>query len=346
MKLVSLNNISFSYNNGLPIFKNCNLELLAEGRQGFVTAIMGASGSGKSTLLKLLLGIEKPQQGNITITPKDPVISYVPQEAILFEHLSTEMNAQYFKHAGPYKNRFNTTLYQELVSVLGLEDVLSSNRSVTEISGGQKQRLSLLRALSINPDFLLLDEPCNGLDADVKRSFLNKLRAIANKFGFYILYITHHKLEAQLIADEVVYLAPDMESNVITKPVKAPILEYIEKPPILEAATIFRFPDVKVLPVIKTGTKNVIIAADKREATYFLLVDETNVMITNNDGWAFELISRSPVYSVIKHNESNTEWMLPTNLVADYQINDIIYIKLTEKVLVYNKSGVLEAETL
>lgn len=337
MKSISINNISFSYKKGAPVFQNFSLQMVQEGKTGKVTAIMGSSGSGKSTLMKLLLNIEKPLPGTISMNPANPVFSYVPQEAVLFEHLSIKNNARYFQFAGAFKSRFNESLYKELVNSLGLEDVVNSIKSVLELSGGQKQRLSLLRALSIEPDFLLLDEPCNGLDAEVKRSFLNKLREITQRYGLSVLYITHHKLEAQLIADEVVYLVQDKKALVVKQAAQGSILEFMERPPVLEAAYLFRFPDVKVLPVKLDNMGNMIIANSDDEATEYWLVEDHHIQYDVENGFPFKVVSKSAVYTVIKNEYSGVEWMVPSSMFRDAKLSSSIFINISEDKLIYNK---------
>eukprot|EP01037_Dinobryon_pediforme_P010931 gene10931-11014_t len=241
---------------------------------GNVTAIMGPSGAGKSTLLKLLLGIEKPQTGTIVMQPANPVIAYVPQEPVLFEHLSVKDNARYFSFAGAYKNRFDEKLYEELIFSLDLQDVIDRSKNVTELSG----------------------------DAEVKRSFLNKLREITIKLNLAVLYITHHKLEAQLIADDIVYLTPNKIKDCITEPIIGSIQQFLQAPPILEAANVFRFPDVKILPVTKDENGNTKIANFK---------DATQVA------------SLSPIFGVLKHDSSETEWLVPFALVSGLVLDEI-----------------------
>lgn len=337
MKSISINNISFSYKKGAPVFKNFSVQMKQEGKTGKVTAIMGSSGSGKSTLMKLLLNIEKPLSGTISMEPVNPVFSYVPQEAVLFEHLSIKNNARYFQFAGAFKRRFNESLYEELVKSLGLEEVVNSKKSVLELSGGQKQRLSLLRALSIEPDFLLLDEPCNGLDAEVKRSFLNKLREITQRYGLSVLYITHHKLETQLIADEVVYLVQDKKTHVVNQAAQGSIIEFMERPPVLEAAYLFRFPDVKVLPVKPDRTGKMIIANNDDEATEYWLVDDHNIQYDVDNGFLFKVVSKSAVYTVIKNESAGVEWLINSIVVNNLKINDTITIGFSDGFIKYFK---------
>jgi len=133
-------------------------------------------------------------------------VAYVPQEPVLFEHLSIYDNATFFKYLKARKKEFDPELFDEYSKVLGLDDhILRSNNKVTELSGGQRRKLSLLKALSLNPNILLLDEPTNGLDAQVKMDFLLKLRAIAKKYNILVLYVTHHFEEALLVGDKVHY---------------------------------------------------------------------------------------------------------------------------------------------
>ena len=134
MKSIYLNNIHFSYKKGQSVFQGFSLQLSQQEATGKVTAIMGSSGSGKSTLMKLLLGIEKPLSGTIEMKPASPVFSYVPQEAVLFEHLSIQDNARYFQFTGAFKKRFNEGLYNELVKSLGLEEVVKAKKSDKEIT--------------------------------------------------------------------------------------------------------------------------------------------------------------------------------------------------------------------
>lgn len=338
MKKIILENIFFTYKSGKKVFQNFSLNLARENSQGTVTAIMGASGAGKSTLIKMLLGIEKPQSGTITISPTKSIISYVPQEPVLFEHLSVENNAKYFQFAGAYKNRFNETLYKKLVNSLGLEEVMLTAKSVNEISGGQRQRLSLLRALSIEPDFLLLDEPCNGLDAEVKRAFLNQLRSITESLGLYVLYITHHKLEAELIADNVVYLVKDKQESVVNKVVAAPTSEFMNTPPVLDAVSVFKFPDYKLLP-IKVLSDNDFQIVEAQKATCFCLVEDANIKINLHSRHSFKLISKSPIFSIIQHGESETEWFIRSPLISTQNVGDNIKIDFINLTKFYSLEG-------
>jgi ABC-type multidrug transport system ATPase subunit len=209
-KKIYLKNITFGYNGDNILFKDVSLNLVSKCNNG-ILAVMGGSGSGKSSFVKLILGLEKQFSGTITTIPSEPVYMYLPQEPILFDHLSPLENAQYFKNTKHFGSKFDTIIFDDLVKELGMEKEINSKKSVSELSGGQKQRLSLIRALSVKPDFLVLDEPTKGLDNFVKNKFLAKLRELVDKYALFVLYITHDREDALQISDEVLYISQTNE---------------------------------------------------------------------------------------------------------------------------------------
>lgn len=242
MAEILFRNIDFSYNKGANIFENLNHCFINTEERGFIYSLIGASGAGKTTLLKLILGIEKPSTGEILLDFDKTDISYVPQEPVLFEHLSIEENARYLYKIKAYKNRFDENLYLSVAESLGVNAYLKSKQKINQLSGGEKQKLSLLRAMSIAPKVLLLDEPCTGLDSDIKKSFLMALKEITHKFNLLVLYITHHREEAEFISDEIAYMEKEAESDLIKVIISKPAEQFLKTPPTIEAARIFRFP--------------------------------------------------------------------------------------------------------
>jgi ABC-type multidrug transport system ATPase subunit len=235
MKQLKFENISFGYKKNKQVFRDLTFDIGQKAGRGFVVALMGSSGSGKSTILKLILGIEKNYSGKITISPSNPVISYVPQEPVLFEHLTPLENAEYLLKVGNYKSKFDKELFSEITKTLQIEEVLNNAKSVNEISGGQKQKISLLRALSIKPDILLLDEPLTGLDEEVKDQFLQTLATIIDKYKLMVIYVTHHRKEAEFISDVVAYLDNDKTNDSNTHVKISFTKEFFNKPPTVSA---------------------------------------------------------------------------------------------------------------
>lgn len=240
MTAILLDDVSFAYRAGRPLLANVNLhfEVSTASDRGRIVAVMGRSGSGKSTLLRLVAGVERPTQGSVRLDPEETVVSYLTQEPVLFEHLSRLENARYFQQVKNLRARFHEDVFERMVHLLKLEDAISASGPVWEMSGGERQRLALLRALSVRPGVLLLDEPCTGLDAAVKQDFLRVLREVADESRLIALYVTHHSEEAELAADEIVYLDRS-ESGRPARVARRELADFLLRPPTLEGAQAF-----------------------------------------------------------------------------------------------------------
>lgn len=299
MRFLKFDNVTFGYNKKKPIFQNVSFEInMPPNKSGCIFALMGASGTGKSTLLKLILGIEKPHSGTISSSPEAPVIAYLPQDSILFEHLSPIENARYFSTISNYRKIFDEAFFTELVETLNLEKVLSSDKSVLELSGGERQRISLLRAMSIRPDFLLLDEPTTGLDAEVKMYFLIKLREVIQKNNVLVIYVTHHRLESELIVDEILYLKKNENTGSINRVFSENILSFISEPPILEAVKVFDYPKQNIIKCLLNKMNLELTESDENNSFYLRI--KTEDLQFSEDGFAFDVISENSIFSIIR----------------------------------------------
>ncbi|MCP4594100.1 MAG: molybdenum ABC transporter ATP-binding protein [bacterium] len=163
-----------------------------------ITGVFGPSGSGKSTLLACIAGLTAPDSGCIklngatlfdgTTRANMPVnrrrIGYVPQDGVVFEHLTVEANLRYSRRSDESAIRFDP-----LVRTLELGDLL--DRPAGEISGGQKRRVALGRALLSGPQLLLLDEPLVGLDRRLAYRTLTMLREVLREPAIPTLYVSH-----------------------------------------------------------------------------------------------------------------------------------------------------------
>jgi len=242
MTSIKLDGVAFGYHRETLIFDDLSLQLSHDGEMGRVVAVMGPSGSGKTTLLRLVAGVETPNRGVVRVAPLDANVSYLQQEPVLFEHLSRLENARYFSLVRNRVGQFEESTFVRLADKLRLGVILDDPGRVDEMSGGERQRLALLRALSIRPRILLLDEPCTGLDVDVKLEFLHMLREVVDDFGLLTLYVTHHAEEAEIVADDLLYLS----SARVRHPGNALSLTSISdaflNPPTVEAAQSFLTP--------------------------------------------------------------------------------------------------------
>ncbi|MEG9490582.1 molybdenum ABC transporter ATP-binding protein ModC [Mannheimia indoligenes] len=187
---------------------NVNLEIPAQG----ITAIFGRSGAGKSSLINLIAGLATAQSGfielngcvlfdsqkDINLPPEKRNIGYVFQEHRLFPHYSVEKNLKY-----GYK-RSDSADFLQIVELLGISHLL--DRYPESLSGGEKQRVAIGRALLSSPDILLMDEPLSALDLPRKQELLDYLDKLATQLNIPILYVSHSLEEIVRLADQLLLL--------------------------------------------------------------------------------------------------------------------------------------------
>jgi ABC-type multidrug transport system ATPase subunit len=234
-------NLTFGYNRSSPLFDNLDLVLGSGFEEGRVVALMGRSGSGKTTLLRLLAGLEAPWSGCVKVNPEKAQFSILAQEAMMFEHLSVVENARYFERIKAVRDRIDGHHLRALSEELDLLEIFESRKAVSELSGGERQRLALFRSLSIRPEILFLDEPCAGLDVVLKVEFLSYLRAVVQSQGILAIYVTHHMDEAQLVADDVVFLLRQ-ERETVRKIWKRELSDFLTEPPHVAVAELLLGP--------------------------------------------------------------------------------------------------------
>lgn len=175
--------------------------------------IFGVSGSGKSTLVSMLAGLTEPDSGEIlldddclfssagriNLRPEQRRIAMVFQQHCLFPHLSVKNNLLYgFKRCPAHLRTINV---DTLVAVLKLEALL--DRGVTNLSGGEKQRVALGRAILASPRLLLMDEPLSALDDSLRFQIIPYLKSVSEQFGIPYLFISHSLVEMRLMTDTV-----------------------------------------------------------------------------------------------------------------------------------------------
>ena len=181
-----------------------------------VVALFGPSGSGKTTLLNIIAGLIRPEAGLVRIgervltdtaarrnvPPHRRRMGYVFQEGRLFPHLNVRKNLLYGRWLTPARERWGGL--DEIVALLGLAPLL--NRRPGTLSGGEKQRVAIGRALLASPRVLLMDEPLASLDAARKAETLPYIERLRDELAIPILYVSHSAEEVERLADAVVRL--------------------------------------------------------------------------------------------------------------------------------------------
>jgi len=181
-----------------------------------ITILFGPSGSGKSTLLDCIAGLLKPRDARMLLgetivqdsatgtflPPQERHIAYLFQAPALFPHMTVEENAGFGLHHAPEDERRSTVNY--LLAAFRVEHL--AKRKPREISGGEAQRVALARALAPAPKAVLLDEPLQGLDAELKSSIVDDLRSWNRANQLPILYVTHHRDEVDALGERVIAL--------------------------------------------------------------------------------------------------------------------------------------------
>lgn len=181
-------------------------------RKGDFVTFLGPSGCGKTTLLRMVAGFYEPDDGEILlggkrierIPPYGRNTAMVFQEYALFPHMNVFENVAYgLKVKNRDKNEIKQKVKEalELMQLKGMED-----RYPNQMSGGQQQRVAVARALVMDPEVLLLDEPLSNLDAKLREKVRVELRDIQKKMGLSTIYVTHDQSEALSMSDMIVVL--------------------------------------------------------------------------------------------------------------------------------------------
>ncbi|MGZ5485001.1 MAG: ABC transporter ATP-binding protein [Nitrososphaeraceae archaeon] len=208
---LSLKNVSKKYTQRNSetsiVLENVNIQIL----DGEIVTILGKSGCGKSTLLNLIAGFENSYGGEILLNGK-PVKDINPerimmfQESALFPWLTAYQNIEIALKMGKIPKEQREKVVKHYLDIVGLSDY--SRSYIHQLSGGMKQRVSLARALSLNPKILLMDEPFAALDITIKKSLYRELLDLHEKTKKTILFVTHNINEAVLLGDRVIVMSP------------------------------------------------------------------------------------------------------------------------------------------
>lgn len=179
---------------------------------GQYACLIGQTGTGKTTILEAICGLKPLQKGKFildgkdisTLKPAERKVGFVPQDGALFETMTVSENIAFALKIRKWLKAERQKRAHELAELLGIRHLL--DRKPTHLSGGEKQRVALGRALSFYPSVICLDEPMSALDDKTKMNLYNLIGSIRKELTITALHITHNIEEVEHLADKVLHL--------------------------------------------------------------------------------------------------------------------------------------------
>jgi multiple sugar transport system ATP-binding protein len=212
-------------------------------RDGEFFMLLGPSGCGKTTTLRMIAGLELPTSGEIWIDGEEvsqrPAsqrdIAFVFQMFALYPHMNVRRNIAYPLVSQGFSKAKVAAKVAEVARILGIEDIL--DRPVGGLSGGDRQRVALGRAIVRDPKAFMMDEPLGALDAEFREHMAEELRALHDRMKATTVYVTHDQLEAMQMGDKIVVMNHGVieqfgtPQEIYDRPASLFVAEFIGSPP-------------------------------------------------------------------------------------------------------------------
>jgi iron(III) transport system ATP-binding protein len=207
MSTVTFQGVSKKYGEVLAV-DNLSLEI----NDGEFMVLVGPSGCGKTTSLRMIAGLESPTAGTIlidgqdvtTLGPAERNVSMVFQSYALFPHMNVVENVGYGLSVQGLSRDTTAQRARAAMALVGLAGF--EQRLPSELSGGQQQRVAVARSLVLEPSVLLFDEPLSNLDARLRRSMREEIRALQQRLQLTVAYVTHDQSEALAVSDQIIVM--------------------------------------------------------------------------------------------------------------------------------------------
>lgn len=205
MSVLEIKDLKVSYSNHTAL-ENINLKI----EDGEYVCLVGENGSGKSTLIKTIVGLLKPDEGNVSLNISLDEVAYLSQtnlKELNFPATSKEiiMTGVQKHHKLPFYTKKDKQKYDEVVKKLKIEEI--QNRRIGDLSGGQKQRVLIARALIREPKLLILDEPATGLDYNITKELYKILEDLNKENKMTIIMATHDLDEINEVKPRIICLS-------------------------------------------------------------------------------------------------------------------------------------------
>jgi multiple sugar transport system ATP-binding protein len=251
---ISLSNVGKTFRGGVCALRDINLDVY----DGEFLSFLGPSGSGKTTCLRLISGLDVPTEGTICFygkdvsryTPRERNISMVFQEFAIFPHMNVYDNIAFPLTVAKWENEKKRKFVMEAAELLSLDDKLK--RYPAELSGGEKQRVALGRAMVKDPEIYLFDEPLANLDAKLKYKMASEFVSFHKRAKRSLIYVTHDQEEAMTMSDRIAIFNEGSIVQVGTPD------EVFNKPRTRFVAEFVGSPDINLFPGTKDMSRSVI----------------------------------------------------------------------------------------
>lgn len=204
MKITELCDVTFSYYQREPVLRGIDFAV----EPGAVVGLLGRNGAGKTTLLRLLMGLMRPASGTVRVFGLDPVeagaevkrrVGYISEEQILPGYLSVASVIAMHRELFPgWDEEFERSLLRRFG--------IAVNRRIADLSKGESRQVALLCAVAHRPELLVLDEPGGGIDAAMRREFLETAITLLAQAGSTIVFSSHHVSDVERLADRIVVI--------------------------------------------------------------------------------------------------------------------------------------------
>ncbi|UOR12594.1 ABC transporter ATP-binding protein [Halobacillus amylolyticus] len=237
--MITFNDVTKTYPDGTTAIKSIQLEV----QEGELLVLIGPSGCGKTTTMKMINRLIEPTEGAVMIHNQDIReynihelrwnIGYVLQEIALFPHMTIEENISIVPEMKKWKKQKLTNRIDELMNMVGLAPETYRKRQPSELSGGEQQRVGVLRALAADPDIILMDEPFSALDPISREHLQKDIRKLQQEIKKTIVFVTHDIDEAMAIGDRVCLMKEgeiiqlDKPQNLILHPASSFVEDFI-----------------------------------------------------------------------------------------------------------------------
>ena len=204
MDTLSVRNISKNYD-GAPLLSGLTFEVSS----GEIHCLLGRSGSGKSTLLRVIAGLESPENGQVIWNGSDVTATppHLRQFGLMFQDYALFPHRNVFENVSfglEMQHRSKDEIDQQVKEALARVNMSSfEKRAVTDLSGGEQQRVALARSLAAKPHLLMLDEPLAALDRSLRLELQQELKTVLHQANIPVIYVTHDQEEAVFLGDKI-----------------------------------------------------------------------------------------------------------------------------------------------